>query len=196
MPKKRRKRQTRLPYRRDILPATPTNALPGTEEKILALMGRVARGEELHPTGDVMFDPLRHLATLQKRNGYFVVTGEAETRQDPGENVEKVGQPRDAGRNTDRRKTRSHSMVDVFGSFPDPLIIGERLREAREAKKMTLRGVELASGIPRNTIGRAEEGLVAGMHYEVFVRLAEAYRVSLDRLLGRVLKKRKAPCRK
>ena len=46
----------------------------------------------------------------------------------------------------------------------EPLLFGHRLRAIRESRNLTLREVEKESGIPFNSLGRAERGHMPGLH--------------------------------
>jgi transcriptional regulator with XRE-family HTH domain len=61
---------------------------------------------------------------------------------------------------------------------------GERIRELREARHMTLETVMQDSGVDISTLSRLERGKTDSVNISRLVRLAQTFRVSVNHLVG------------
>lgn len=182
-PKKRKRRQTRYRPPEVLADAAPTDALPGSFEKIEALRGRLERGEALGAGGDVLDDPTRRTAYLRPKNGTDVKLGRTEAvRPDPGERPVVVP-ARKAGRIADDRSTRREEVLSL-AAVPAKML-GERMRRLRQSRKMSLRRVGLYGGSAHSSLLRAEQGRRGRVSYQTVWDLADALGLSLDEVVGR-----------
>lgn len=136
----------------------PTDALPGTAEKIEVLARRAGLRRELHAPGDVISDPTRALA-WERRGKFFMVAGVVAS----------------ADGNRDGLRILTNSTEESFG---------DRLRRLREARDWPQKVLSRKSGVPCPTISRYENGEnLPGMLH--LVALADALGVTTDELCGR-----------
>jgi len=64
------------------------------------------------------------------------------------------------------------------------MMLGKRLKELREHRKLTQADVAKALGIDRTTYGKYETG-DSSPHYEKLIQLADFFGVSVDYLIGK-----------
>ena len=64
-----------------------------------------------------------------------------------------------------------------------PATFGERLRELRKQRKLTIDALALRTGVSKSTIGRIEKGASVSTEYALL--LSDFFGVSLDFLFGR-----------
>ena len=139
--------------------APPTDAIPGSPQKIEVLAERAANRQELHVTGDVIGDPTRCLWWRQAGNGAKVVDGPREQRAEPGEGIE---------------------ALTGAASF------GERLANHRHHAGLTVRALSRRSGISVSYIYQLEAG-DRQPTLPVLMLLCDVLGLTLDGLCGRRL---------
>lgn len=69
--------------------------------------------------------------------------------------------------------------------MPEPTIFGRRVKELREKRRWTQADVEQKSGVPAAMISHFETGTRQKASADNLVKLANAFHVSIDYLLGR-----------
>lgn len=141
----------------------PTEALPGSEEKLRELERRVRNREELFSPADKRDDPLYRLEVETTLNFQRRATGRVVPVED-GEKSKKMG---------------CHMTVGIRREgFP------ARLRRLRREAGLTQPALCDASGVSQPHLCRIERGLrEPGL--SVLIALADALRLTLDELVGR-----------
>lgn len=138
--------------------ARPTEALPGSPDKLKVLAERAARRQELHVDGDVIADPARALAVRVTGNGTMVVMGTQEViGVEPGE------------------FTTVKNSAESFG---------DRLHRLRRKRDWGLKTLSNRTGISPAALCQYENGGRMPILPQL-IRLADALEVSLDELVGR-----------
>lgn len=135
------------------LPACPTDALPGTPDKVEILRQRFNRGEALHHPADVTDDLGRAIA-MEMHAGNFA-------RKFAGVIVQ----------NAVLTVTKKH--------------IGIRICSLREQAGWTRKQLSRRSGICVSMLSRLENGSRTNPTLGILVALADAFGVTMDRLIGR-----------
>lgn len=135
--------------------ARPTDALPGTCEKIAVLQERAARRLPLHAPGDARLTGGKSLVWARAGANLFRVVGVTEMAPEPGEKGTTV-----------------------------PCSFGETLRRHREAQRITVKALAYRSGLSIRAVGMMErdERLPT---LATLVALADALNLTLDALAGR-----------
>lgn len=159
-----------------ITPDDPA-PLPGTPARLRILCKRADRRESLHQKGDVISTPGQVVRRTRSRNGQdkperpVVVVPLAKE----GEKVS-VLTDRNRGKQTCLALCRNAQLAGL----------GARLRSLRG--KRSLGQVALAARVGRTTLHDLETGRNLTPSLSVLWALADAYRLSLDELVGRVIR--------
>lgn len=185
MSKKRRKTRARLVPVDPALPVSPSNALPGSNEKIEELARRFAAGQLLHVEGDLLAAEGLALRVRCARNGTKVDTGEVVLQETPdGEKIDtdKIGGIKSVLRSETLFSTNHR---DPMGSLRYGASLGDRVRRYRLDRKFTLGQLALAAGIGKGHLWNIESGGRVNPSFYTVWALADALKVSLDELVGR-----------
>jgi DNA-binding XRE family transcriptional regulator len=139
----------------------PTDALPGSPEKVREMRARVARGESPFADGDISDDDARGLVGRPTAG-----TGGVNRQTRPAGTVEVKKRPR-----------RGKCIPDSLRRF------GGRLHYFRTQKGLSQGQLSMKAGVDRDHLSRLERGRKFPS-VSVLVALAEALDMTPDRLLG------------
>jgi DNA-binding XRE family transcriptional regulator len=167
--------QPSLPF----LPEAPVQPLPlpGTPAHQRLLRERAAAGQPLHQPGDVLHDPEQLVHRRRLRNGHDGLVKERPVVKKRAEVDEKPSLVRD--RNRGRRTPMAHLARPQLAS------LGQRLRDLRQGRGWSLGQLALSTGVSRQALHHLETGRSGQPTLAVLWSLADAYRLSLDELVGR-----------
>jgi DNA-binding XRE family transcriptional regulator len=139
----------------------PTDALPGSPEKVREMRARVARGESPFADGDISDDDARGLVGRPTAG-----TGGVNRQTRPAGTVEVKKRPR-----------KGKCVPDTVRRF------GGRLHYFRAEKGMSQGELAMKAGVDRLHISKLERGLKYPT-VSVLLALSEALRITPDELLG------------
>lgn len=153
----------------------PLTSLPGTRQRKAELAERARAGQPLTQAGDLLSDPGRRADYRRSANGRDVIRSDADVvvRVDPGEKVCVTTHGIDGPARLSALACRG-----LEG-------IGQRLRAARLARRLSMGQVSLATGIGKSTLRDLEIGRNRQPTLAVLWLLADCYRCTLDELAGR-----------
>ena len=175
--KKRRKPVTKEILVDPTLPVIPTEALPGSREKVEILRKRYRARQLLHVEGDVTDDPEHCLALERMRNGFDVLPdeGEEECNEVRPEPEEKKG--------TVESTDTTGEKVGRVGDLTCVGSLGDAVMKFRTGRGWSFGQMAMISGLGRGHIQNIEAGRRKNVQASTIKILASLMGVSVEMLL-------------
>jgi DNA-binding XRE family transcriptional regulator len=160
-------------------PATPTDSLPGSEDKIQDMIRRRNARKPLCVPGDAGLDDRRALEMLPGTTISPGAKGHNGARRVAGVGDEEEIRARILGEETPPKKRRSGNKIIGLSMSGFPRI----LRDLRQMRRLSQGQLALKSGVSQPYLSQLESGR-HDPNLAVLLALAKGLRVSLDRLCG------------